>query len=166
MSISRRAVLLSATAFALVSGSRVFAQDPATHVVEMLNKHPEDKKQRMVFHPRVLKVKPGDTVLFKSVDKGHNSQSIKGMIPEYAEKWTGKISKDIEVTFETPGIYGYMCTPHAATGMVGMVIVEGEGMLDNLSAAKEVKQRGRAKKTFEAIWEEAEAAGYLTDPNA
>lgn len=127
----------------------------------MLNEHPENKRLRMVFTPRVIGVEQGDTVLFKSVDRGHNSASIDGMLPEGAEPWTGKLSKDIEVTFQVPGVYGYVCTPHEAMGMVGLVIVNGEGKLDNLEAAKSVKHRGRANLVFDELWAEAEVAGLM-----
>ena len=69
-------------------------------------------------------------------DKGHNSASKKGMLSEGAAKWKGKISKEIEVTAEKPGIFGFICTPHEALGMVGMFVVEGEGMLVNLENVK------------------------------
>lgn len=116
----------------------------------------------MVFYPRILQVNSGDTVTFESVDKGHNSASIKGMIPDGAESWKGKINKDVSVTFEQPGFYGYVCTPHGTNGMVGLIVVEGEGKLDNLESAKKVKQRGKSKKAFKAIWEEAEEMGLLS----
>lgn len=133
--------------------------------VQMLNKHPENKKVRNVFYPRVVKVKPGDTVKFVSVKKGHNTESIKNMIPQGSEKWKSKLSKDFSITFEKPGIYGYRCTPHVTLGMVGLIIVEGEGMMDNLEAAKKIKQRGKAKKVWSEIWEEVEEKGLLT-PNS
>lgn len=129
--------------------------------VQMLNKHPDDRKIRNVFLPLIVKVQPGDTVRFISVDKGHNSASAKGMIPEGAKPWKTKISKDEDVTFEVPGIYGHVCTPHYSLGMVGLVIVEGEGMTDNLEAAKSVRQRGKAKKVWEEIWAEVDEKGYL-----
>lgn len=156
--LKRRTVLAGAAALSVMPVARVLA-DGHSHTVELLSKHPEDKKLRNVFLPRLLVVQPGDTVLFQSVDKGHNSVSIDGMIPDGAEEWKGGIGKDIAVTFEKPGYYGYQCVPHASVGMVGMVIVEGEGKLDNLEAAKSVKQRGKAKKVFNEIWEEAEAQG-------
>ena len=157
--ISRRQALLMAGGLVMVRPSLAVA---AEHTVEMLNRHPDNKKKRNVFLPRILIVQPGDTVNFVTVDRGHNSASIDGMLPEGAEEWKGKLSKDVAVTFDTPGYYGYLCTPHYALGMVGLVIVEGDGKLDNLEAAKAVKHRGRAKKEFEEIWAEAESGGLLS----
>lgn len=138
-----------------------FAQG-ATIEVGMYTKDPNNKKNRNAFIPRIVKVKPGDTVKFVAVEKGHNSASTRGMLPDGAEKWKGKINKDIEVTFEKPGIYGYECSPHVSLGMVGLVIVEGEGMTDNLEAAKSLKKRGRAKKVWNEIWAEVEEKGLLS----
>lgn len=112
--------------------------------------------------PLLWNGQPGDSVTFLPVEKGHNSASIKGMIPDGAAKWKGKINKEITVTFDKLGYYGYMCTPHYALGMVGMVIVEGEAKLANLDAAKAVKHRGKAKKEWEEIWAQAEAEGLLS----
>ncbi|MEM9966892.1 MAG: pseudoazurin [Pseudomonadota bacterium] len=164
--MNRRTVLATSAAFGALSAAGVNADGHTAHVVEMLNKHPDDPRQRMVYVPRVIKVKPGDTVLFKSVDRGHNSASLKGMIPAGAEDWDSKINDDFEMTFTTPGVYGYQCTPHSSTGMVGLVVVEGEGMLDNLEEAKGARLRGRAKKVFEDIWAEAEEGGYLEPTTA
>ncbi|MEM6495256.1 MAG: pseudoazurin [Pseudomonadota bacterium] len=123
-----------------------------TYEVKMFNKDPENKKLRNVFKPAVIKIKPGDTVKFISVDKGHNAESMKGMIPEGAQKWRSKISKDFELKLDKPGVYGYRCTPHYGLGMVGIIIVEGEGWDQNLAAAKEVKQRGKSKKVFKELF--------------
>ncbi|MEM9550584.1 MAG: pseudoazurin [Pseudomonadota bacterium] len=164
--LSRRDFLASTAAAALVAASPVRAEDSGAKVVEMLNKHPEDSKKRNVFYPRVMSVQPGETVLFKATDRGHNSSSIEGMIPDGVEEWDSRINEEIEVTFETPGIYGYKCTPHSSIGMVGLIVVEGEGKLDNLEAAKEVRQRGRAKSEWEEIWAEAEEMGLLSESSA
>lgn len=164
--INRRTLIKTASATALVSIMPNLAVAQEATVVEMLNRHPDDKKKRYVFHPRVVSVQPGETVLFKVVDKGHNSASVDGMLPEGAEEWNGKINKEIEVTFDTPGFYGYKCTPHATVGMVGLIVVEGAGKLDNLEAAKSVRQRGKSKKEWEEIWEEAEELGLLEETTA
>ncbi|MEL6118910.1 MAG: pseudoazurin [Pseudomonadota bacterium] len=159
LALSRRTILLAGTA-ALIA--RPAIAEATTHTVEMLNKDPEDAKQRMVFKPAFLMVNPGDTVQFVSADKGHNSEVIDDMIPEGAEGWKGRINDDVEVTLDTPGFYGYKCTPHVGTGMVGLIVVQGDGMMDNLEAAQKVKHRGQSKKRFEALWEMAEEAGVMS----
>ena len=140
----------------------VLAEGHATHEIMMYNKDPDDPKRKMVFAPHLIQINAGDTVKFVSAQKGHFSQSIKKMIPDGAEHWKGKMNKDMEITLTVPGFYGYQCTPHAGNGMVGLIIVEGDGKLSNLDAAKKVKHRGKAKKVFKSIWEEADAAGLLS----
>ena len=157
----RRKFLVATAAVTLLPALPSFAQSDEQAVVEMLTKHPIDSKLRNVFFPRITSVQAGQTVLFKATDRSHNSASIDGMIPDAAEEWDGRINEDVEVTFDVPGVYGYKCTPHAATGMVALIVVEGEGKLDNLEAAQGVRQRGRAKKVFEEIWEEAAELGLL-----
>lgn len=132
-------------------------------VVQMYNANPDDPRQRMVFLPRIIQIQPGDTVTWEPTDLSHQSASIRGMIPDGAEPWNSQINKPVSVTFDQPGIYGYQCVPHYSAGMVGLVIVEGEGKLDNLEAAKAVRQPGLAKRAFDEIWQEAEDAGYLSE---
>ena len=151
--MTRRTALITASAAgasALVAPSLVRAAN--SFDVEMLTAHPDDRKIRNIFLPRIVTVEPGDTVNFMATDKSHNSASAKGMIPDDVEGWKGKINQDIAVTFEKPGFYGYLCTPHAALGMVGLVVVKGEGMTDNLEAAQGVRQRGKALQAWEEIW--------------
>jgi len=68
---------------------------------------------------------PGDTIKFVAASKGHNAETAKGMIPEGAEGFKGKINEEIEVTLETEGVYGVICKPHFAMGMV-MTIAVGD----------------------------------------
>ncbi|MEM6681094.1 MAG: pseudoazurin [Pseudomonadota bacterium] len=148
---------------ALVGTGR--ADEATTHEIKMLNKHP-DNNERMVFYPSVVRVKVGDTVKFLPENPGHNSASTRGAIPAGAEAWKGRINKELEVTMTVPGFYAYNCTPHRASGMVGMIIVEGPGMMDNMEKVKKTRQVGKAKKVWESIWETAEAEGMLADYEA
>lgn len=90
--------------------------------VHMLNK---GEAGTMVFEPAFVRINPGDTVKFIPTDKGHNAESIKGMIPEGAERFEGKINQEIDVTFDVEGFYGVECKPHYSMGMV-MTVAVGE----------------------------------------
>ncbi|MEO1406293.1 MAG: pseudoazurin [Pseudomonadota bacterium] len=160
--LSRRAAIFSGVAAGALVVTPQVALAQTTHAVQMMNRDPEDRKRLQVFVPRILVVEPGDTVNFVSVDKSHNSASVDGMIPDDTEEWNGRVSQDIAVTFDKPGFYGYQCTPHSTLGMVGLVIVKGDGMMDNLEAAQSVRQRGKAKQAWEEIWAEVEEMGDLT----
>ncbi|MEP3275133.1 MAG: pseudoazurin [Stappiaceae bacterium] len=126
-----------------------------THVVEMRNADPENPNLINLFTPAILKIQPGDTVKFAVVDKGHNSASKRGMLPEGAEPWNGKIDEELEVSFDIEGIYGYVCLPHYSMGMVGLILVGDYHA--NLGKARAVKQRGKAKKNFRALFEQVDA---------
>lgn len=131
------------------------------HEVKMLNAHPDNRAQTMVFVPNILKIAPGDTVKFLPSDPGHNTQSTKGMIPAGTEGWKSKAGEEFEVTLTEPGVYGYNCLPHNAAGMVGLIIVEGEGMAANLDDAKSARQIGLAKRRWSEIWTEVESQDLL-----
>ncbi len=89
--------------------------------VKMLNKGSNGAP--MQFEPAYIAVKPGDTVKFIPTDKGHNAESVAGMLPAGATPFKGKINEAIVVKFSKPGLYGYKCLPHTGMGMVGLVQV-------------------------------------------
>jgi pseudoazurin len=141
MKIKSLTIALAAAAVALA----VSSASAAEHEIRMLNK---GEKGVMVFEPDVLKIAPGDTVTFKATDAGHNAETIKGMLPDGAEPFAGKMGEDVTVTFTAPGVYGIKCKPHLGMGMIAAVVV-GEPV--NLDAAKAVKNPGKAGKRFAEI---------------
>ena len=122
------------------------AANAAEHEVKMLNKGAEGI---MVFEPNVVKVAPGDSVHFVAADKGHNVESIDGMIPEGAAPFKGEMNKDVTVTLDKPGVYGFKCRPHYGMGMVGLIVV---GDPVNQAQAQAVPHKGKAKQRFEALF--------------
>ena len=112
--------VLSGLAIAALMGGAAFAE---TFEVKMLNKGGDD--ERMVFEPAFIQAAPGDTIKFLASDKGHNAEMNKGMLPEGAEMFKGKINEEIEVTLDVEGVYGVICKPHFAMGMV-MTIAVGD----------------------------------------
>ncbi|MCP1119341.1 pseudoazurin [Robbsia andropogonis] len=119
--------------------------------VKMLN---EDSNGERGFAPAIVHVKPGDSVHFVAFDKGHSVQSIPGMIPDGAKPFAGKVSEDLTVKFDRPGVYGYRCVPHYMMGMVGLVVV---GDPVNEAAARNVAQPRDAKARFDRLFAELDA---------
>jgi len=107
----------------------------ANFEVKMLN---QGASGVMVFEPAFLKINTGDTVTFIATDAAHNSASIPGMLPKGATSWNGELSRDISVTFDVPGVYGYQCTPHSMMAMVGVIQVGDNNA--NLDSAKAVAE--------------------------
>jgi pseudoazurin len=140
---------LTTAVIATLLGGALLGSAPAgaaEHEVKMLNKGAEGV---MVFEPSFLKIAAGDTVHFVATDKGHNVLTVDGMIPAGATPFAGKMNEDVTVTFDQPGAYGIECKPHYGMGMVGLIVV---GDPVNLAEAKAAPQKGKAKKTFEALF--------------
>lgn len=119
--------------------------------VKMLNKGAEGM---MVFEPALVKVAPGDSVKFVATDKGHNAETIKGMLPDGAAPFAGKNSEDVVVKFDQEGVYGVKCTPHYGMGMVAMIVA---GNPANEDQAKAVPQVGKAKQVFATLFDKLDA---------
>lgn len=141
---NRRAFLAGSSAVAasaLFAPAIVRAQSAANFEVLMLNRGTDGKT--MGFSPSYLQIAPGDTVTFIPVDKGHNAESILGMIPADADTWKGKIDEELTVTFTVEGLYGYKCFPHFSMGMVGLIQVGNDR--SNMSQLLNVRLPARAQ---------------------
>ena len=146
-------IRLSTVALAAVTLLTASSAMAAEFEVKMLNKSPDG--QVMAFDPPFLKVQPGDTVRFVPTDKGHDAESIPGMVPDGATPFKGQISQEVSVKFDKPGLYGYECLPHYALGMVGLIQVGDD--TSNLKAIKDTRMPPRAEKRMHELLEQAEA---------
>jgi pseudoazurin len=117
-----------------------FAAQAETIEVKMLNKGADGA---MVFEPAYVKAEPGDVIRFLPTDRGHNVESIEGMLPEGVEEFKTKFNEEFDLTVEAEGVYGIKCTPHYGMGMVALIQV---GDAVNLDDAAAVDQRGKAGK--------------------
>lgn len=141
-------ILLSALALALASAF-VSAKDIE---VKMLNKGTDGV---MAFEPNFVKADIGDTITFVPTDKSHDA--VSRLVPDGAKPFKGKLNEKITYKLEKEGVYVYICTPHQAMNMSGIIQV---GKPVNLDAAKaeidkvEAKagiNKGRLKKAAENI---------------
>lgn len=155
LTLSRRVFLGGSAAAAALLPVRGLAVQPQAFRIDMYTAHPDDPSLKMVFSPRVLRVPSGASIEFHPGDASHNTQTTGGMIPEGATPWRSQFGQVHRVILDVPGYYGYHCMPHRGMGMVGLIIVQGEGMEANLEAARATKQRGRAAKAWDEIWAEA-----------
>lgn len=128
---------------------------PVVHEVQMLNAHPDNKRERQVFYPDIIRANVGDTIKFVATDRSHNVQSDPKWGPEGGTEWKSKVNNGVEVVIEVEGAYGYLCQPHASVGMVGLLLV-GD-VSGNYEDLKGQRFRGKAKKRMEDIFERADA---------
>lgn len=134
-----RSMKLGKFIISLISGagltaSFAFAAGAADFEIHMLNK---GKNGAMVFEPAGIKIAEGDSITFIPTDKSHNAETVKGLIPEGATPFKGKVNEIIKVTFDMPGAYAVKCAPHVGMGMIAVVIVgDAPANLDAIKAAK------------------------------
>ena len=124
--------------FFLFSGS-AFSADIT---IEMLNKNKETKK-RMVYSQELVKIDAGKSIEWVATDKGHNVEMLAGPDGYELPKKT-KLGDNVTIKFSVPGIYLYQCSPHAAMGMIGIVVVGGD--TSNMDAIKSKKVTGSKSK--------------------
>jgi len=114
--------------------------------IEMLNKR--DDGAKMVYSEDIARIDVGDTITWVPTQKGHNVEFIAGPDGWKAPK-KSKLSKEVAITFDTPGVYLYQCTPHKTMGMIAIVVV-GDGDNDISKA----KVKGKSKKKLKALLKE------------
>ena len=115
--------------------------------VEMLNKDADGN--RMVYSEEIVEIAAGSTVKWVPTDKGHNVEIIAS---PNDMKFKSKNGKEASVTFETPGIYYYWCTPHKGMGMIGLVVVGGD--TSNKAQISKAKAIGKSKKKLKVLLEQ------------
>jgi len=138
--------------------------EPTGRVIDirMSTIDPDNSGEQHVFKPRLVSAQVGDTIRFIPTEPSHQSSSIAAMLPDVARGWEGEVNDEISYVLPAAGIYGFQCVPHYAAGMVGVVIVEGEGKLDNLARAREAGHPGLGVPEIAAIFAEAEERGMLS----
>ena len=125
-SYNRREVIKLAGAITVTSLTPTLLPAGNTFEVLMLNKDPDNPKKKMVFSPSLLKVSVGDTVSFLP--------KIRGIIAKLSKECSltelkneGKLNKQVDVTFTVQ--FTDITANHANMGMIGLIVVEGNGML-------------------------------------
>jgi pseudoazurin len=138
--------LLSIVATMLALSTPVFAADTS---IEMLNKREDGA--RMVYSEDITRIDVGDTITWVPTAKGHNVEIIAAPdgfdIPKKS-----KNNKEVAITFDTPGVYLYQCTPHKTMGMIALVVVGNE--TSNLKDVAKSKVRGKSKKKLKELLSE------------
>ena len=102
--------------------------------------------QKKSYSVEVAKIDVGDTITWLPKSKGHNVEIVAS--PNEL-KFKSKNNKETSLTFDTPGIYYYWCTPHKSMGMIGLVVVGGD--TSNKDDIAKAKALGKSKKKLQAL---------------
>jgi len=132
--------LLTTVSLVLAMATPALAEDMT---IDMLNKREDGAK--MVYSEDIARIDVGDTITWLPTSKGHNVEFIAGPDGWDAPR-KSKLSKEVAITFDTPGVYLYQCSPHKTMGMIAVVVV-GDG--DNDISGAKVK--GKSKKKLKEL---------------
>lgn len=138
--------ILRLLTMAATAGFFTFPAFSADIEIKMLNKGLDG--QAMVFEPAAVKANVGDIITFVPTDKGHDASVVKGLIPDGAEEFKGKMNEALKITIEKEGAYVFKCTPHLGMGMVALVVVGTTPA--NLDAVKAGKLPKKARERLDA----------------
>jgi plastocyanin len=99
------------------------------------------------FQAPQLQVAVGDTVNWSFVNAGHTATSAR----RQAERWdsgSAAAGQRYAHTFETPGRYQYICVPHEAFDMKGVVTVGTDAVAKSMSRFRATRTGNRVKVSF------------------
>lgn len=135
-------------AFSVTLSSALISQTAFSAEIEvkMLNKG--ENGQAMVFEPAAIEAQVGDVIRFIPKDRGHDAVAIKGLIPEGAEEFKGKINQVVEVKISHEGAYVIKCSPHFGMGMVA-VIKAGSVDASQVDVIRAAKMPKKSKERLE-----------------
>tara|TARA_B100000497_G_scaffold95390_1_gene106986 strand:- start:72 stop:506 length:435 start_codon:yes stop_codon:yes gene_type:complete len=137
--------LLSTVALIATLSTSALAADIS---VDMLNKR--DDGAKMVYSEDISRIDVGDSITWLPTSKGHNVEFIAGPDGWDAPK-KSKLSKQVTITFDEPGVYLYQCSPHKTMGMIAVVIVGEQDPKVVKDRLKDVKVKGKSKKKLKEI---------------
>lgn len=79
----------------------------------------------LAYAPVAIRVDPGTTVVWEwSGDGGSHNVVHAGSDELFESDLVNREGHTFEYTFDDPGTYNYICTPHEASEMKGSVVVE------------------------------------------
>ena len=137
--------LLSSVSIILALATPALAEDMT---IDMLNKREDGAK--MVYSEDIARIEVGDTITWVPTSKGHNVEFIAGPDGWDAPR-KSKLSKEVAITFDTPGVYLYQCTPHKSMGMIAIVVVGEADPKVVKDRLKDAKVKGKSKKKLKAL---------------
>ena len=129
------------------------------------------------FDPHVTWVEPGGTVTWRLESGTHTATAYHPgndqprLVPEGTDAWdSGTMSEEgetFEHTFETEGVYHYLCTPHEQFGMMATVIVgephlEDQRALQTMPENKPEEVHGKLEE-LDTMVQEIMGAGHHED---
>lgn len=141
-----------AAALALVFfTSSVFAEDvqEVTLVHQLSDLMAATAQHIYKFDPSTLHIEVGATVAFINSVGSHTVKTQVGIWPEDVEPLDIQGERRVEVTFDTPGIYGITCGRHGVYGMSMLIAVGKQGLTDAAQLnTSTLKASSMAKNSF------------------
>ncbi|MEM9577407.1 MAG: plastocyanin/azurin family copper-binding protein [Pseudomonadota bacterium] len=104
------------------------------------------------FEPNLIRVSPGDSVVFLNSRGEHTVHSAPALWPENVPLVGISNRPEAEVVFPEPGFYGFRCRRHGMYGMV-MLVVAGNPQIDGtqFAAVDTMKAKEREREAVRAL---------------
>ncbi|EMA08188.1 halocyanin domain-containing protein [Haloferax denitrificans] len=96
------------------------------------------------FGPAAVRVDPGTTVVWEWSGKG-GSHNVAAEDGSFESELVGDAGHTFEQTFDSTGVYTYVCTPHKTLGMKGAIVVGDAGGATATEAADSTDSTGEGE---------------------
>ncbi|MEM7667586.1 MAG: plastocyanin/azurin family copper-binding protein [Pseudomonadota bacterium] len=119
------AAAVAATGLAVAQGTN------DVHIVHQHTDNMAGIAARMFrFEPDILKIAPGETVVFLNSVRSHTVRTQQPLWPDGVDPLSIRGKARSEVTFDRPGLYGITCARHGRYGMTMLIAVGAEGLAE------------------------------------
>ena len=122
-------------AMALLAAGAAQAGDVAVRVDQITDVSATAATGMFRFEPDLVRIDPGDAVVFLNSRGEHTVHSIEGIWPAPTPPVAIHNTPELRIPFEVPGLYALRCARHGRYGMVMLVVV---GAAPDPDAAKQV----------------------------
>lgn len=103
------------------------------------------------FSPAAVRVDPGTTVTWTWTGEG-GVHDVKERDGEFASEMLGDAGETFEHTFDTEGVYYYVCSPHEAMGMKGAVVVGDVDVVADTADAGDAAPSSQYDEPYYGDW--------------
>lgn len=105
------------------------------------------------FDPPLLRLKPGDAVVFVNSRGQHTVHSVPQLWSAAMAPVSISNKPRVEVRFDEPGVYGMRCNRHGMYGMAMLVVVgDGGGVASIEDSISAMKAGDREKQAFRDLF--------------
>lgn len=158
---SRRKVLKATVAVVCCAGAKIpMANASRSKIVDQITDPTTTAAKDMFrFEPNFLMLSTGDELTFLNSTAEHTVHTVKELWPDGVKHVKIANKKEVTVSFDQEGYYGFRCQRHGRYGMVMLVVVGRPPITDKVrKSIRKMRAKPRERSGFVELLKRYESA--------